>query len=67
METFWSLQRGQEFAIDIWWVETKDVMKYTMLFGCCLVSKSYLTLRDPMDCRLQGFSIHGIFQASILE
>ena len=25
------------------------------------------TLRDPMDCSLQGSSIHGIFQARILE
>ena len=26
-----------------------------------------LTLCDPMDCSLPGFSIHGIFQARILE
>ena len=26
-----------------------------------------LTLYDPMDCSLPGFSIHGIFQARILE
>ena len=25
------------------------------------------TLRDPMDCSLQGFPIHGIFQAKVLE
>ena len=25
------------------------------------------TLRDPMDCSLPGFSIHGIFQARVLE
>ena len=25
------------------------------------------TLRDPMDCSLPGSSIHGIFQARILE
>ena len=25
------------------------------------------TLRDRMDCSLPGFSIHGIFQASVLE
>ena len=67
METLWLSQLGQEFAIDIWWVETKAVMKYAMLFCCCLVSKSYLTLCDPMDYSLQGFSIHGIFQAGILE
>ena len=25
------------------------------------------TLCDPMNCSLPGFSIHGIFQASVLE
>ena len=25
------------------------------------------TLSDPMDCSLPGFSIHGIFQARVLE
>ena len=25
------------------------------------------TLRDPMDCSLSGSSVHGIFQARILE
>ena len=34
---------------------------------CCLVSKSSLTLCDPMDCSLPGFSVHGIFRARILE
>ena len=24
-------------------------------------------LSDPMDCSLQGFSIHGILQAGVLE
>ena len=28
---------------------------------------SCLTLCDPMDSRLPGFSVHGIFQARILE
>src|SRR5574340_473483 len=30
------------------------------------VARSYLTLRDPMDCSLPGSSIHGIFQARVL-
>ena len=30
-------------------------------------TKSCLTLRDPMDCSPPGSSIHGIFQAGILE
>ena len=31
------------------------------------VSQSCLTLCDPMDCSLPGSSIHGIFQATVLE
>ena len=29
--------------------------------------QSCLTLSDPMDCSLPGSSIHGIFQARVLE
>ena len=32
-----------------------------------LFTQSCLTLCDPMDCSLPGFSVHGIFQARILE
>ena len=31
------------------------------------VTQSCLTLRDPVDCSLPGFSVHGIFQARVLE
>ena len=31
------------------------------------VAQSCLTLPDPMDCSLPGYSIHGIFQARVLE
>ena len=31
------------------------------------VAQSCLTLSDPMDCSLPGFSVHGIFQAGVLE
>ena len=31
------------------------------------VTQSCLTLSDPMDCSLPGFSVHGIFQARALE
>ena len=31
------------------------------------VAQSCTTLSDPMDCSLPGFSIHGIFQARVLE
>ena len=31
------------------------------------VAQSCLTLRDPMDCSPPGSSVHGIFQARVLE
>ena len=31
------------------------------------VAQLCLTLRDPMDCSLRGSSVHGIFQARVLE
>ena len=31
------------------------------------VAQSYPTLSDPMDCSLLGSSVHGIFQARVLE
>ena len=40
------------------------------LDGVCMHAKplkSYLTLCNPMDCSLPGFSVHGILQARIPE
>ena len=34
---------------------------------CVLVAQACLTLCDPMDCSLLNSSVHGIFQARILE
>ena len=31
------------------------------------VAQSWPTLRDPMDCSPPGSSVHGIFQARVLE
>ena len=33
----------------------------------CVCAQSCPTLCDSMDCSLPGFSVHGIFQAGILE
>ena len=35
--------------------------------GLLLVTQSWLTLCDPMDCSSPGSSVHGILQARILE
>ena len=40
---------------------------FLFLCCCCLVAKSCVTLCDLKDCSLSGSSIHGIFQARILE
>ena len=31
------------------------------------VAQSFATLSDPMDCSPPGSSVHGIFQARVLE
>ena len=31
------------------------------------IAQSCPTLRNPMDCSLPGSSVHGIFQAGVLE
>ena len=35
--------------------------------ACCSVTQPCLTLCDPMDCSPPGSSVHGVFQARILE
>ena len=37
------------------------------LAGQCMCTQSCLILCDPMDCSPPGSSVHGIFQAGILE
>ena len=48
----------------------EDECKKQIVWGknnrCCLVSKSFLSLFDPVDYSLPGSSAHGIFQARIL-
>ena len=40
-------------------------MNYMVQFSS--VAQSCVTLYDPMDCSTPGSSIHGIFQARVLE
>ena len=37
------------------------------IYCCCLVAKSCPTHCDPVDCSPPGSSVHGIFQARMLE
>ena len=45
--------------------ETKSGLKHILKWS--ETAQSCLTLCDPMDCSLQGSSVHGIFQARVLE
>ena len=45
-------------------------VRYTHICMCvcaCVCAQPCLTLCDPMDCSLPGSSVHGIFQARLLE
>ena len=46
-----------------------QILKQTTIFlsMCVLVTQSCLSLCDPRDCSPPGSSVHGIFQARILE
>ena len=56
----WTLQDGQDWIRGVGsWTDGEWL--------CCLVTQSHLTLRDPMDYSLPDSSVHGIFQARILE
>ena len=41
--------------------------KYCMILLMYSVTPLCLTVCDPMDCHLPGCSVHGIFQARVLE
>ena len=43
------------------------VQKLLSLVQFSSVTQSCLTLCDPVDCNLPGSSVHGIFQAMVLE
>ena len=46
---------------------TTDIWICNLSYCCCLPTQLYPTLCDAMDCSPPGFSVHGIFQARILE
>ena len=65
---------GSKITVDADW---RHEIKRRLLLGrkamtnlcvcACSVAQSCPTLSDPMDCSLPGSSIHGIFQARVLE
>ena len=68
LQWFLSMEVGSTF--DKWgklWQCKQNIPKMNLTECDGLVTKSCLTLFDPMDCSSPGFSVHGIFQARILE
>ena len=55
------------FKVDIWSCHLVEEFLVFLPLYTCSVAQSYPTLCDPMDCNLLGSSVHGIFQARILE
>ena len=54
-----------DIVIRIKWNQVYQVPNATHTM--CLVAQWYLTLCNPMNCSLPGSSVHGMFQARILE
>ena len=53
---------------DHWVLDPRSWGASTLSCCCCCKSlQSCPTLSDPMDCSLPGSSVHGIFQARVLE
>ena len=44
-----------------------NVILFSAVAAAAKSLQSRLTLCDPMDCSLPGSSVHGIFQARVLE
>ena len=49
------------------WLKKEQSILHTDSLCACLLVQSCPTLCNPMDCSLSGSSVHGIFQARILE
>ena len=78
MEYYSAVKKKEILPFETTWMNLEVIMvneinqtekdKYYMISLICAKSfQSCLTLCDPMDCSLVGLSVHGIFQARILE
>ena len=48
-------------------LSSRLVSKFTHMLCCYLVAQFFVTLCDPLDCRPPDSSLHGIFEARVLE
>ena len=62
-----SLRSTCNFTIFLPPKKTEMLASESGVVVCVLVAQSCLTLYNPVDCSLSGSSVHGIFQARILE
>ena len=55
-----SLEHSSGYLTSRTWavLKTTGLVLCRMFIYCCLVTKSCLTLCDPMDCSMQGFPVH---------
>ena len=60
------MPKGDNLSPPFTW-QSITQLKTSVTLGSSEVAQSCLTLCDPMDCSLSGSSIHGIFQARVLE
>ena len=58
---------GGKDQISGWKVRNYVMIMIRMMCVCANLVQSCLTLCDPMDCSLPGSSVHGSFQARVLE
>ena len=59
------MQQDNKKNHKVLYVVTRKMCRTYLLL--CMHAQSCLTLCDPGDCSLPGSSVHGIFQARILE
>ena len=65
--------QGHLFSCSRFWLCSGDTLlcadglSIVPIYYISEVAQSCPTLCDPMDCCLPGFSVHGIFQARVLE
>ena len=64
----WTEEPGRLHIVHrVWRAGHEWTTEYVHIYTRVSISQSCLTLWDPLDCSLPGSSIHGIFQARILE
>ena len=59
--------RTESDTTEATWQQQQQQQQYMKVKSESEVAQSYPTLSDPMDCSLPGSSVHGIFQARVLE